>query len=644
MYRAFFGLREKPFNLTPDPKFLYLNASYREALAALRYGIAGRKGFVSLIGEAGTGKTTLLRCLLAELGPEVRSVLVLNPAVGFDELLTFILTDLGHPPLPGTPKLELLQALNTELLETLHRGGNVVVLIDEAQDLAIVVLEELRLLSNLETANEKILQLVLAGQPELDAMLARRELRQLRQRIAVPARLRPLVRGEVEAYVAARIHAAGGDPRGLFTRPALHRLWRFSHGVPRLVNVACDNALVTAYAEGSRRITWKIMGDVARDLRRVDQETSGRSLLRLRPRTVAVAAIVGALIGVAGGRLNDARWTSGSLRLRELAASWQLGASDALTRLRGGPAAGLPHGTAEEPAADLARVEPHPETPNPGPTSEGAAPAVDANGVVPPAASGRDRSPLATRVARHGDGEVPSPLAVAAGGAAPVEVPVEAAPRTAPTNAEAAPAQVAAAIVSAAVATAGDMAEGAAGANAAAPATPAEAVTPAAEIVPAAGAERAPKPPDVAGATVAAASPADAASAPAVAPAPEVVSAPAVVVTPEPVPSEAPADVALASRDASVPPAPVAVPAPVAPETGTPAAAPPREIRIQKGDDLTHLARRYYGYDSRLLLEEIRRANPSIANFNRLPIGQTLILPPDPFTREPSAAPAEVRR
>src|SRR5262249_23321607 len=194
----------------------YLNASYREALAALRYGVNERKGFVSLIGEAGTGKTTLLRRLLAELGPDVRSVLILNPAVDFDELLAFILTDLGRSPSPGTPKLQLLQTLNAELLDTLARGGNVVVLIDEAQDLSIPVLEELRLLSNLETAKEKILQFVLAGQPELDATLARPELRQLRQRIAVPARLRPLARGEVAAYVAARISAAGGDAPGLF--------------------------------------------------------------------------------------------------------------------------------------------------------------------------------------------------------------------------------------------------------------------------------------------------------------------------------------------------------------------------------------------------------------------------------------------
>jgi general secretion pathway protein A len=298
MYRAFFGLREQPFNLTPDPKFLYLNTGYREALAAMRYGISGRKGFVSLVGEAGTGKTTLLRCLLAELGPEIRSVLVLNPAVGFEQLLRFILTDLGKVPAPGMPKLALLQALNAELLDTLARGGNVVVLIDEAQDLAIPVLEELRLLSNLETAKEKILQLVLVGQPELDAMLARPELRQLRQRIAVPARLRPLARRELVAYIAARIAAAGGDGRGLFTAPALYRLWRFSRGVPRLLNLACDNALVTAYAAGTRRIGWKVVGEAAGDLHRPPLSTpTARRLLSFRLVTIAAAAAAGVVIG-----------------------------------------------------------------------------------------------------------------------------------------------------------------------------------------------------------------------------------------------------------------------------------------------------------------------------------------------------------
>src|SRR5689334_15360643 len=268
MYLAFFGFREKPFNLTPDPKFLYLNASYREALAALHYGVVDRKGFVSLIGEAGTGKTTLLRRLLSEIPRETRSVLVINPAIGFEEMLRFILSDLGRPPDAGATKLDMLEVLNVELLDTLARGGNVVVLIDEAQDLTIPVLEELRLLSNLETAKEKILQLVLAGQPEFDALLARPEIRQLRQRISVSARLRPLARSEVEAYVGARIKAAGGDVRGLFTRGALFRLWWFSGGVPRLISAACDNALVTAYARGKRTIGWREIGEAMRDLRR----------------------------------------------------------------------------------------------------------------------------------------------------------------------------------------------------------------------------------------------------------------------------------------------------------------------------------------------------------------------------------------
>ncbi len=294
MYRAFFGFREKPFNLTPDPKFLYLNASYREALAALHYGVVDRKGFVSLIGEAGTGKTTLLRRLLSELPRETRSVLVINPAIGFEEMLRFILSDLGRPPAPGATKLDMLEVLNVELLDTLARGGNVVVLIDEAQDLTIPVLEDLRLLSNLETAKEKILQLVLAGQPEFDGLLARPEIRQLRQRISVSARLRPLARSEVKAYVAARITAAGGDVRGLFTPGAIFRLWWFSGGVPRLVNAACDNALVTAYARGKRTIGWREIGEAMRDLRR--QVTWAPSRWRGLGTMLAAAVVGGGLV------------------------------------------------------------------------------------------------------------------------------------------------------------------------------------------------------------------------------------------------------------------------------------------------------------------------------------------------------------
>src|SRR5438552_3308963 len=190
MYAEYFGLRESPFNITPDPRFLYLNDCYQEALAALGYGIEARKGFISLIGDAGTGKTTLLRRLLDTVGPATKTVLLLNPTVSFDEILEHILLELGVPP-EGGRKLVLLQRLNEFLLEHTQAGGNVALLIDEAQDLRPDVLEELRLLSNLETAREKILQIVLAGQPELDATLADPSLRQLRPRVALRIRLRP---------------------------------------------------------------------------------------------------------------------------------------------------------------------------------------------------------------------------------------------------------------------------------------------------------------------------------------------------------------------------------------------------------------------------------------------------------------------
>jgi len=264
MYAEYFGLREPPFNITPDPRFLYLNDCYQEALAALGYGIEARKGFISLIGDAGTGKTTLLRRLLDTVGPATKTVLLLNPTVSFDEILEHILLELGVPP-EGGRKLVLLQRLNEFLLEHTQAGGNVALLIDEAQDLRPDVLEELRLLSNLETAREKILQIVLAGQPELDAILADPSLRQLRQRVALRIRLRPLSPPEVAAYVRARVERVGGTAAELFPPDALARLAMLSHGIPRLVNVLCDAALLGTFAAGKRAVTPAIVEDAWRD-------------------------------------------------------------------------------------------------------------------------------------------------------------------------------------------------------------------------------------------------------------------------------------------------------------------------------------------------------------------------------------------
>lgn len=265
MYCEFYGMRERPFNVTADPKFLYLNARYREALASLHYGVTQRKGFVTLIGEAGTGKTTLLKKLLNDLDPNTRTVFVFNTNVTFDEILEYIFGEFDLPVHNGK-RLYMLQRLNAFLLDELREGRNVALLIDEAQDLDFSVMEDLRLLSNLETSKEKILQIVLAGQPELGQKLTNPSLRQLRQRVAVNCRLMPLTREELSEYIQSRLSSAGcGDPQ-LFSRDAEDRVFQISGGIPRIVNVVCDNALVIGYAMGKKRIGADIIDEAAADL------------------------------------------------------------------------------------------------------------------------------------------------------------------------------------------------------------------------------------------------------------------------------------------------------------------------------------------------------------------------------------------
>ena len=269
MYTEFYGMSERPFNVTPDPKFLYLNARYREAIASLHYGITQRKGFITLIGEAGTGKTTLLKRLLEDLDPKTKSVFIFNTNVTFEEILEYIFAEFDLAVHNGK-KLYMLQRLNTFLLEELRNGGNVALLIDEAQDLDYSVLEDLRLLSNLETAKEKILQIVLSGQPELGQKLSNPSLRQLRQRISINCRLLPLSRDEITEYLQFRLQAAGCPDLKLFSREAEERVYHFSRGVPRLVNVVCDNALVIGYALGKKRIGADIIDEAAADLMPVE--------------------------------------------------------------------------------------------------------------------------------------------------------------------------------------------------------------------------------------------------------------------------------------------------------------------------------------------------------------------------------------
>ena len=264
MYEAFYGFREPPFRVTPDPRFLYRNAAIDEAVAALTYGVEQRKGFLSLVGEVGTGKTTLLRHLLDSVGPSTKTVLLLYPTVQFEEMLEYILHELGIPT-EGAGKLVLLQRLHEFLLEHTAAGGNAALLIDEAQDLDARVLEELRLLSNLETGTQKILQIVLAGQPELERKLAQPELRQLRQRITLHVRLRTFSAREVAAYIRARLELAGATDLSIFAPDALERIAEVTQGIPRLVNVLCDACLVTGFATGSRTIARALVDETWAD-------------------------------------------------------------------------------------------------------------------------------------------------------------------------------------------------------------------------------------------------------------------------------------------------------------------------------------------------------------------------------------------
>jgi len=299
MYKEHFGLRHRPFDLTPDPSLLYLNAAYNEALAVLRYGVSARKGFVSLVGEAGTGKTTVLRRFVSDLGESAKSVFVFNPSVGFEEMLAFVLDELAVEVPKGASKLELLQALNQFLLAELRNGGNVVILIDEAQDLGADVMEELRLLSNLETDKEKILQIVFSGQPEFEEKLADPSLRQLRQRIGLRAKLPPLSRTETSEYIRARLQAAGAGASSIFTAAAMRSIWRASRGIPRVINVICDGCLVAAYAAGKKRVTSRLVREVISESgERVTGRVEGWRKLTWGKEIVA-AGVVGAAAAIA---------------------------------------------------------------------------------------------------------------------------------------------------------------------------------------------------------------------------------------------------------------------------------------------------------------------------------------------------------
>ena len=253
MYLTFYELKEKPFNLTPDPKFLYLTPGHREALAQLLYGVRERKGFIVLIGEVGTGKTTLLQTLLKQLNGTAEVAFIVNSKLSFDEMLEYMLEDFGIAKVAASRAQQLL-TLNRFLVERCRAGQNTVLILDEAQHLDPPTLEQVRLLSNFETPKEKLLQIVLVGQPELKAKLQLTELRQLRQRIGLRCSIQPLKPQETRDYILSRLRIAGANDLGLFTEPAISRISEYAGGIPRIVNVVCDHCLLIGYADQRRRV------------------------------------------------------------------------------------------------------------------------------------------------------------------------------------------------------------------------------------------------------------------------------------------------------------------------------------------------------------------------------------------------------
>jgi general secretion pathway protein A len=265
MYKGFFGLRENPFNVNPDPRYLYLTKSTREALTGLTYGIQNRKGFILLTGEVGTGKTTLLNQLLAWLNEqEIPSAFIFNSRLRVIELFDFIVADFGIP-CESREKSHLLIRLNQWLLERYRSGKTSVLVVDEAQNLSPLVLEEIRLLTNLETSNEKLLQIVLSGQPELEEKLKRPELRQLRQRIVLRSRTNSLSREETRGYIAERLRIAGSNGESVFSEEAMDVVHQYARGIPRVVNLLCEHALINAFADQQRPVLASLVEEVARE-------------------------------------------------------------------------------------------------------------------------------------------------------------------------------------------------------------------------------------------------------------------------------------------------------------------------------------------------------------------------------------------
>ncbi len=296
MYLEHFNLTERPFSITPDPRFLYMSARHREALAHLLYGLGDGGGFVQLTGEVGTGKTTICRCLLEQIPDNVDLALVLNPKVTAIELIATVCDELGVSYDEKDVSVKsLTDVLNRYLLDAYARGRHTVLIIDEAQNLSADVLEQVRLLTNLETSTQKLLQIILIGQPELRTLLAREDMRQLAQRVTARYHLEPISREETSAYIKHRLQICGSS-QPVFNKRAVDRIQHLSGGIPRLINVLCDRSMLGAYVEGKNQVDTRVVKKAAHEVLALDGEEQVR---RSRVPVLLAVLLVLLVIGVA---------------------------------------------------------------------------------------------------------------------------------------------------------------------------------------------------------------------------------------------------------------------------------------------------------------------------------------------------------
>ena len=279
MYKEFYGLRANPFNVNPDPRYLFLTRHTEEALACLTYGIQSRKGFVLLTGEVGTGKTTLINKLLEWLRlQQVATAFIFNSRLNVPQFLDYMMADFGIP-CDSKAKSQVLLRLYNWLLDRYRAGETAVLIVDEAQNLSDEVLEEIRMLTNLETFTEKLLQIVLVGQPELEQKLKQPQLRQLRQRLTLRAKTHALTLDETKAYVQQRLRIAGSNGQQIFDPEALVSIHRYASGIPRVINLLCEHCLVSAFVDQQKVIGPTVVDGVARDFDLGDNTTSGAALV-----------------------------------------------------------------------------------------------------------------------------------------------------------------------------------------------------------------------------------------------------------------------------------------------------------------------------------------------------------------------------